>query len=178
MISKIIHTKHLLDLNEVKNMLDSVGIDSVILETGPLNLLNTLIISLGSDEKGNERQCTCNFIPMDEEFIEDNSLLQFYYIIPFEVKSENIIELSRFLLECNLLQPIGNFGIKNAKEIYFRYVSMQNKYEPLNAQNILETNMLFEYAIDIYQELIDKVNKGELNVEKALEIINEDIGDD
>ena len=117
-------------------MLSTFDIESEILKAGNINLLHALVVKRDEDDKGRQGAYTITFIPMEEEFLENSSVMQYFYACPFELNEEKYTEVLSFLNYINLLQVVGHFGIKDKKQIYFRFVSTQEKYEILVKENI------------------------------------------
>ncbi len=174
MITEEIHAKNILDLGNIKEILGQFGIESEILKAGDINLLHSLVVKRDTDDKGREGVYSITFIPMDDDFLENSSVIQFFYACPFEVNAEKYADVLGIINYINLHQVIGHFGIKDRKQIYFRYNSTQAKYELLESNYIADISMLVEYAIDVYQAIIEEVNTGKFSEQQAIDFILQD----
>ena len=99
--------------------------------------------------------------------------LQLYYEFPFEYNSKYELPLLKYFNAANLLQPLGSFGVKDDQKFYFRYILIIGKDDDLKKDVVLDTLMMFEYLIDIYEDQIDGLNSGQLTLEAALQELND-----
>lgn len=175
MISEKIQAKHILDLSNLEEILKGENIQCSLLKSGKNLPLSMLVIPMEPDDKNRPRAYSCSFIPMDDDDLENISLLQIYSQLPIKTEMSKIAELQAFLLACNILQPIGNFGIKDGADVYLRYVLVVKKYDTLDPEEILETFMMFEYGINMYQDIIEGLVEGRYDLKMAMRIINEGI---
>jgi hypothetical protein len=171
MLDKKIQAKHLLGLENVKEILAKSDIESAIIKANQHLPLSMLIMPLDDDEQDRSRSISASYIPMDEDDLEHTELLQLYSQFPFKINNKQEPELARFLLACNILQPIGNFGFKDG-QVCFRYVLVLKKYDLPDPEEILETFMMFEYALQTYQQLIEDVNDGKKNFDEGIIELN------
>ena len=173
MISEKIQAKHILDLSNLEEILKEGNIQCSLLTSGKNLPLSMLIVPMEKDNKGRPRAYSCSYIPMDDDDLENISLLQIYSQFPIKLNKSKIEDLRTLLLACNILQPIGNFGIKDETDIYLRYVLVVKKFDLLDPEEISETLMMFEYGINMYQDLIEDINSGNQSIKEALESLND-----
>ncbi len=162
-------------LSNVQDILAEADIASELIPANVAFPIPALIAELSLDHQSNSRTLGFTLIPTEEDFPADFVLLQLYSEIQVSLDSEQYKDLATFLDRCNILQPIGHFGRKEDK-VYFRHVLMIPKDEGARSDLILQTTMLFEYALDVYQEYIVEVAEGKLPLVDAIAVLSESSG--
>jgi Putative bacterial sensory transduction regulator len=161
------------ELGNIEQMLKSLDVPCSLIARSELVPISAIYVPMEPDQRERSRGYGLSFIPMDEDDMDNSSLLQLYYEFPFEFNSKYELPLLKYINACNLLQPLGNFGIKDDQKFYFRYILIVGKDDDLNKDMLLDTLMMFEYLISIYEDQIDDLNSGELTLEAALEELND-----
>jgi hypothetical protein len=168
MANKKMLDKHLKDLGQLEKILKEADISCKLIKSSETIPLNMLRVPMDADDKKRPRSFTCSFIPMDEEDLETSSLLQFYSELPLTTDPDRTGDLREFLMACNIIQPIGHFGMQDETTVYFRYVLVIKQSNKMDEDLIIETLMLFEYAINAYQDEIEDVATGAVGLGEAL----------
>ncbi len=161
------------ELGNIEQMLKSFDVPCSLIARSELVPISAIYVPMEPDDQKRDRGYGLSFVPMDEDDMENSSLLQLYYEFPFEFNSKFELPLLRYINAMNLLQPLGNFGIKDDQKFYFRYILIVGKDDDLNKDMLLDTLMMFEYLISIYEDQIDGLNSGQLTLEAALEELND-----
>jgi len=167
MISEKTLARQLLDLGNLKDYLKDAEIECALIEATELIPVHMLVIPMPADHEERDRALSCSFIPVDESYLEHNTLLQIYSELPWEIQENNHEQLIQYLMRINMLQPLGHFGEKDGK-VYFRYVLLLERYEVVRASEALEVLRVCEESIDMYAEAIEDVNSGEMSLVDAL----------
>lgn len=173
MISELTINKQELDLTNLKLILAAQNVETTLLKASETNSLPTLIIPVEIEYTSQDSHYSATFIPMDPDFVESNSLLQFYYIHDLKIRDGKELDVRRFIADLNLIVPLGSFGLNSDNEIYFRYVSIQDQFEVLKEDTAIETVMLFESSINSFIEFMHAINDGEMTSQEAMEIVRE-----
>ncbi len=159
-----------LDLIAVKNLLSEVGIDSHLIEQSEAMPLTTLIVAIDQDSQNRERTINFSFIPLPDDIFPNVKLLQLYFELPFIFEQNVQSNLETLLLSINLTLPLGNFGIREKKSIYFRYSHALPKYEVISQrkESLIDITKLTIYALDSQTELIEQVATGQKTLDQVM----------
>jgi hypothetical protein len=168
MISDEVQARHYADLDQIRRYMEEIGLQARLLESSEEVPLNILSVGLDHSFPDRELILNFNFLPFLEEELDYIKLLQFYSIMPCEIKC-NTDALKEFLLVVNGSLALGSFGLNNNNDVYLRYVLAAPKKKPINQDEIIEVVLIFNYTINIYGGLIMKLAEGELDLPSALD---------
>jgi hypothetical protein len=146
--------------------MEEIGLQARLLESSEEVPLNILSVQLDHGFPGRELILNFNFLPFLEEELDYIKLLQFYSIMPCEIKCNNDA-LKEFLLVVNGNLALGSFGLNNNNDVYLRYVLAAPKTKPINQDEIIEVVLIFNYTLNIYGGLVMKLAEGELDLHSA-----------
>lgn len=161
------------ELGNIEQMLKSLDVPCSFIPRSAQISISAIYVPMEKDGKERDRGYGLSFVPLDEDDMENSSLLQLYYEFPFEYNSKYELPLLKYFNAANLLQPLGSFGVKDDQKFYFRYILIVGKDDDLNKDMLLDTLMMFEYLISIYEDQIEDLNSGELTLEAALKELND-----
>ncbi len=172
-----------LDLIALKNLLDEVGLNSVLVDKSSLLPISTLIVSLEPENQEGDRTLNFSFIPLPDDAFPDIKLLQCYSELPITVENAHTATVAQVLLAINLTLPLGGFGLRIDPEtthpvIYFRYTHSLPKYEMIANQSaaLIDMVRLVAYGLDVDLLTLEQVLTGEITAEAAITQLASDDG--
>lgn len=171
MFSEEVHKKHLEYLNQLRLATDALQFESRLIKKGEHIPIHLLLVAITVDYKERDRFINFSYIPLEDEF-EYIQLLQFYATMPFESEMSNREQVEKLLHVINSQMAVGNFGIQE-DEIFARYIYTQHRDSGINEEQFSETVLLFIAMLDMYEKIIESVYNGEMNLERALQLLGE-----
>lgn len=142
-------------LLEIQNVLNQVDYQSTFLEKSNLVEVDSLLITLKSDEKGRERFVSCHFFPTDEEVISLSHLLQWFTQVRLPDKMEDTIELYKFISLLNSRLPVGLFYVEKGF-LNFRNILVISAETPTASDAFLELFKMFIAIFESYAPAIEE----------------------
>lgn len=141
------------DLLALKKIFHEAKIECEIANASDLMPISSLIAYIKKDKKGRLITVSMTFMPLPEDVFPDIKLLQFYTELPFDVATD----VTAYLNGLNRELPMGSFGVSEAKQIYFRYVHVINKYDSLYDAAELYKNLItiLLFVLDIHADAIE-----------------------
>ena len=110
-ISEKEHAMHLAELGTIQQGFAKEGFHTELVEKSPEIPLHVLLLSLGQDDRGNDRTINLNFMPLPESDIESIRLLQLYAVIPCDIASGRREDVEKLLLTANGAVPLGQLWV-------------------------------------------------------------------
>ncbi|MDX2098374.1 MAG: hypothetical protein SFW36_11410 [Leptolyngbyaceae cyanobacterium bins.59] len=167
----MIESEQLKLLENLKDILEDLSFKSTLLKQSDQLPFDTLLTEFSPDEHNRSRCISHTFFPIEED--SATHLLQFFFQLPFQLKSNFLIDLKTLLLVINNKVPIGGYSIdENDRTIHFRYVMVLPRYVPLNTEVITDTITFYVYSQDIFCPVIESLNDGQLSLKQALKTVN------
>ena len=169
MFSEEIHNKHLLDFNQMKTVFEELKVRVSLMERSEHLPLSSLLVETG--KKGNEG-LSLSFIPLGNADFKHSTLLQFYSVISTPWKAENKDLLERLLPHLNSHVALGSYNFQENGEVFYRYLHVLSKYEPVDKEVIKEIFTLILFSINRNGLLLKRVLSGRKSLEKAIAELN------
>jgi len=172
MLSEKIHARHLVELGFLEGAFKKMGLDTSIIERNDELFVHSLVVTM-QDYKERDMNIAFNFVPLDEEFGYDNAFfLQMYTVLPFLWDVHLIDDLSKLILNLNNRVLLGLFGIKDGKELYYRYVYSSPQEDMINLGEFMDNFDLYLLMFNMFEEYVEKVSTGECTLQEALDEID------
>jgi hypothetical protein len=131
-----------------------------------------LIVTIPRDQQGRERAITLTYIPLDEDMLEQTSLLMLYTSLPYAYTAAYRAQLDLLVQAINALVPIGAFGFKEDGEIFMRYSMALPRYDTVPQQLLVETALLFVALLDALSPVLEAVVSGVKQAAQAVAELN------
>lgn len=131
-----------------------------------------LIVTIPRDRQGRERAVTLTYIPLDEDMLEQTSLLMLYTSLPFAYDATYRAQLDLLVQAINALVPIGAFGYKPDGEIFMRYSLSLPRYDTVPQQMLVESVLLFVAMLDALCPVLEAVASGRKQAALAISELN------
>jgi hypothetical protein len=154
-------------LHNIKEYLQSISIESTLLESGasmPYNILIAITPKLAS--------VNMMYVPLPEDHFEDIRLFQLYSLLVSQVKPESRDSLLTLLNELNNRSPVGSFSINDQGEFGFKYIYPVDRYAIPEEKAFLEIFSLYMDCLENFSGLTTQLNAGEINLQDALDRLN------
>ncbi|MEX1030451.1 MAG: hypothetical protein WDZ91_10495 [Paenibacillaceae bacterium] len=168
MNSEKVDAMHLVELGFIQAALVDAGIQAELLEKSEEIPLHVLLAPLGKDRDNKDRFVNFSYIPIADDGLDYIRLLQLFSVIPSDLNSKHLEQVSTLINNLNGQVPIGHFNIKEDGEINFRYVHCVPSDESIVADVILEVLNLFNFSLSLFTERIEDVANGKINLKEAL----------
>jgi hypothetical protein len=109
-----------------------------------------------------------NVVPLELAESVGLSVAQVYAPLPFALEEERRAEFGRFALTANQMLPLGSMGARDDGEIYFRYMAAEPDTKPLDPGLLVRVAVVFQFQMDVFGEVMEKVVTGESSAADAL----------
>lgn len=175
MISEYTFSKQLIELKQLKEVVESIGFKAEVLERSvnlPIHLLSAELRD-PNNESEVIQNLSCCFLPIDDSELKQIQLLQFYSGFPIIVKNEDFDSVNRLIGSINLKTSIGYFGVNPTGQIYQRYVYSKNQFTPIDELTIIEIIALFLHVQNTFIDFVFDLNAGLINLATALSKVEE-----
>lgn len=171
MLSEKTHARHLVELGFLEGAFGKMELDTTIIEKSDNMFVHSLVVTM-QDYKERDMNIAFNFVPLDEEFgYESAMFLQIYTVLPFAWDINRIDDLGRLILNLNNRVLLGLFGIKDGRELYYRYVYSSPTEDIININEFLDNFDLYLLMFNMFEEYVEKVSTGEYTLQQALDEI-------
>jgi hypothetical protein len=131
-----------------------------------------LIVTIPRDPQGRERAVTLTYIPLDDDMLEQTTLLMVYTTLPFGVDAARRSQLDLLVQAANALIPIGAFGHKENGEIFMRYTLALPRFDTVPQQLLVESVLLFIGMLDMLSPSLEAVASGKQEAAKTIKDLN------
>jgi hypothetical protein len=168
MNSEQVDAMHLVELGFIQAALVDAGMQAELIEKSEEIPLHVLLASLGKDRDNKDRFVNFSYIPIADDELDYIRLLQLFSVIPSDLNSKHLEQVSTLINNLNGQVPIGHFNIKEDGEINFRYVHCVPSDESIVADVILEVLNLFNFSLSLFTERIEDVANGKVSLKEAL----------
>jgi hypothetical protein len=168
MISEEISAKTYMDLANLEEHLNDMGLKTQLIERSEKYALNVLLALIEPDSKNRERVINFTFVPVGDDQLDYISLLQFYTNYSFDLNTNYRDDLVKALAVINTKLPFGCISVNENNQVFFRYVHVRQKFEVMDRDAIQELVALYQFAIDIFAPLIEDIATGAKNYEQAI----------
>lgn len=165
-----------LDLISLKNILDEIELNSVLLQSSQVLPIPTLIVPIDKDYQDRDRALNVSFVPLPEDVFPDVKLMQVYSELPYEIDPQHRAALEHVILAANLAIPLGNFAITPDNQVCFRYVHTIPKFVVLSNVDdaLLNLMQMVNYILDTNEAVLERVAHGQMSAEAALKELREE----
>ncbi|NLW92692.1 MAG: hypothetical protein GXY34_13985 [Syntrophomonadaceae bacterium] len=171
MLSEKTHARHLVELGFLEGAFKKMGLETTMIEKNEEMFVHSLVVTM-QDYKEREMNVALNFVPLDEEFgYEQAMFLQLYTALPFVWDTRLVDDLGKLILNLNNRVLLGLFGIKEGRELYYRYVFSSSQDDVINTGEFMDNFDLYLLMMNMFEEYVEKVSTGEYTLEQALEEI-------
>lgn len=172
MLSEKMHARHLVELGFLEGAFKKLEIPTTIIERDEERFVHSLVVTM-PDYKEREMNIAFNFVPLDEEFGYDNALfLQIYTALPFIWDTRRADDLGKLVINLNNRVLLGLFGIKEGRELYYRYVFSSPQDDVINLNEFMDNFDLYMLMLNMFEEYVEKVSTGVCTLQEALDEID------
>jgi hypothetical protein len=166
------HARHLVELGFLEGAFKKKGIETVILEKSEQIFLHTLVVTM-SDYKNRDMNIVFHFVPLEEEYgIEHAHFVQVYTVLPFVFDIRFNDDLGKLILNLNNRVLLGLFGLKDGKELYYRYVYSSPQADMINIAEFMDNFELYIAMLNLFEEYVESVSTGKAKLQDVLEEID------
>jgi len=105
-------------------------------------------------------------------------ILQFFALLPIEVKEATLPNLARFILALNANLPLTGFELDEGSGwIYYRHLMPCPDNRALDVELTVDTMWLIHYVIDSFAPLLQDVVEGHKTLAQGLEALQESVAE-
>ena len=162
-------------LNHIQESIKELGYDTKILDQSSEKSelkVPILLVGLPRDNKGRDRIINLTFMLQKEQF-DYLSLIQCYSPSPFQLPStKNLDNLEKLILAINNNIAVGNIGLTNTFNIFYRYVMSFPKWALIDKETLQQLFIVFISIQDNFFPLIEKFIMEKTTVEEILSLFS------
>ncbi len=160
MISTIISEKQTAVFAHIQKALEDIGLEVRLFHAGEVKELfgaPLLVVSLPKDALGRDRVLNFAFMLENEvDSFDFLSLIQIYIPFPIKVEADQKLKIEALVLQLNNQVPMGNFGITEGDQLYFRYMMSTEKWALLPNETLQQMVLFFAQIMNTFTPLFDK----------------------
>jgi|GEM_PF-802574 len=133
-----------------------------------------LLVGLPRDSEGRDRTLNFTFlIQGDQDDFDYLSLIQCYAPLPFRALPDEHYGLARLIHEVNNHVSVGNFGINQESNLFYRYIITSEKWALIEPETLQQMLILCVHMLDVFAPLINSFITKEKTLEEILQSLED-----
>ena len=144
-----------MNLEQVKEELEESGYTAHVTDL-------LLLVSLGKDQKDRDQ--------ILEISTDDDGVMRFFTVLPFEVKEEVFDDMARLVLMINKVALLPCFGMSETDKC----VTFHTVHFDVTPDRLLFIISSIIYLFEIFSQKCEEIANGSINLAKMLELVSKE----